>query len=180
MVLEELKQFREERYQERQERGGDGGARRNLGYKLKPDVFDGTVPLRENFAQFSLIARANDWNKPAKAVALASSLRGKTQAVLYSVADAESLEFAELKSKLKLQFGESEFAQDYYHQFINRKQRFGEDFSTLGADLERLSRLAYPECSHENCSWGKKESVKRRRDVVGTEPGRKKQRSPKK
>ncbi|EZA59655.1 hypothetical protein X777_16726, partial [Ooceraea biroi] len=89
------------------------------------------------------------WNKPAKAVALASSLRGKTQAVLYSVADAESLEFAELKSKLKLQFGESEFAQDYYHQFINRKQRFGEDFSTLGADLERLSRLAYPECSHE-------------------------------
>ncbi|RLU19027.1 hypothetical protein DMN91_009385 [Ooceraea biroi] len=180
MVLEELKQFREERHQERQERqqmqaemqrmeqrlversvpqisersanvsaGGDGGARRNLGYKLKPDIFDGTVPLREFFAQFSLIARANDWNESAKAVALASSLRGKARAVLDSVADVELLEFPELKSKLELRFGESEFAQNYYYQFINRKQRFGEDFSTLGADLERLSRLAYPECSHE-------------------------------
>lgn len=28
-------------------------------YKLKPDTFDGTVPLREFFSQFNLIARAN-------------------------------------------------------------------------------------------------------------------------
>jgi hypothetical protein len=37
----------------------------------------------------------------------------------------------------------------YYTQFINRKQKFSEDFATLGADVERLSRLAYPECSKE-------------------------------
>jgi len=30
-----------------------------LGYKLKPHNFDGTVPLREFFSQFELIARAN-------------------------------------------------------------------------------------------------------------------------
>jgi len=37
------------------------GTRENieLGYKLKPDNFDGTVPLREFFAQFEFIARAN-------------------------------------------------------------------------------------------------------------------------
>lgn len=40
-------------------------------------------------------------------------------------------------------------AQTYYTQFTNRKQRNLEDLATLGSDLERLSRLAYPECSHE-------------------------------
>jgi len=37
----------------------------------------------------------------------------------------------------------------YYAQFTNRRQKFSEDLATLGADLEKLSRLAYPECSHE-------------------------------
>jgi len=32
---------------------------KELGFKLKPDNFDGTVPLREFFTQFDLIARAN-------------------------------------------------------------------------------------------------------------------------
>jgi len=34
-------------------------ARNEMGYKLKPDTFDGTVPLQEFFSQFVLIARAN-------------------------------------------------------------------------------------------------------------------------
>jgi len=58
----------------------------------------------------------------------------------------ERLEFSELVSKLELRFGENLNAQNYYTQFTSRKQNFGEDFATLGADLERLSRLAYPEC----------------------------------
>lgn len=34
-------------------------------------------------------------------------------------------------------------------QFTNRRQRFGEKFAALGSELEKLSRLAYPECSPE-------------------------------
>jgi len=51
------------------------------GYKLKPDTYDGVVPLREFFPQFELIARANRCDA-TKAMALASCLRGKTCSVL--------------------------------------------------------------------------------------------------
>lgn len=36
-----------------------------------------------------------------------------------------------------------------YVQFANRKQKSGEDFASLGVELDRLARLAYAECSHE-------------------------------
>lgn len=85
-----------------------------------------------------------------KTVVLASCLRGKARSLLESYAEGiESLTFEELKAKLELHFGESELMQDYYLQFTNRKQSLGEDFATLGSDLERLSRKAYPECTHE-------------------------------
>lgn len=37
--------------------------------------------------------------------------------------------------------------QSRYLQFTNRRQKPREDYATLGADLERLARLAYPECT---------------------------------
>src|SRR5580765_8010877 len=78
----------------------------NLGYKLKPDTFDGTGSLREFFTQFELIARANRWTNELKTVALASSLGGKARSVLDCIKEIEKLEFAELKSRLELRFGE--------------------------------------------------------------------------
>jgi len=116
-----------------------------LGFKLKPDTYDGTVSLREFFAQFELIARASRWNATAKTVALASCLRGKARAVLESVENLANLDYAELKSRLELRFGEGQLSQDYYASFTSRRQKFGEDFASFGADLERLCRLAYPE-----------------------------------
>lgn len=122
---------------------GASGDRASRVLKLKPDIYDGSAPLREFISQFSLIARANQWNDSEKAVVLASCLRGKARSLLDSSADAiESLTFAELKTKLELRFGESELAQNFYLQFTNRKQCPGEDFATLGAELERLSRKA--------------------------------------
>jgi len=109
-----------------------------LGYKLKPDNFDGTAPLREFFLQFELIARANRWNDEIKTIALASCLRGKARAVLECVEDIENINYAELKAKLELRFGEAYLAQSYYSLFTNRKQKSGEDEATLGSDIERL------------------------------------------
>lgn len=123
-------------------------SREEIGYKLKPDTYDGSVPLREFFSQFSLIARANGWSEETKTAVLVSSLRGKARAILENVENLETLDFAELKSKLELRFGESQSAQSYYSQFTNRRQRFNENLATLGADIERLSQLAYPECAH--------------------------------
>ena len=116
------------------------------GLKLKPDTFDGKVPLREFLSQFLLIARANNWDESTKAVALAASLRGKARSVLENLENFDNLDFVELKSKLELLFGEGNLTQNYYSLFTNRKQKFEEDLASFGAELERLSRLAYPEC----------------------------------
>jgi len=105
--------------------------------------------LREFFSQFELIARANRWNDEIKTITLASYLGGKARAVLECVEDIESLNYAELKAELELRFGEAYLAQSYYSLFTNRKQKTGEDEATLGSDIERLSQLAYPECSHQ-------------------------------
>jgi len=120
--------------------------RARTGFKLKPDIFDGKVPLREFLSQFLLIARANNWDDSTKTIALAASLRGKARTVLENVENFESLSFPELKSKLELLFGEGNLTQNYYSLFTNRKQKFREDLASFGAELERLSRLAYPEC----------------------------------
>jgi len=120
-----------------------------LGFKLKPNNYDGSVPLREFITQFDLIARANNWSDSHKTVALAACLRGKARSILDGIFEIENLKFEDLKSKLELRFGDGHLAQTYYTQFTNRKQRNSEDLASLGADLERLSRLAYPECSHE-------------------------------
>jgi len=87
--------------------------RAELGYKLKPDTFDGTVSLREYFSQFNLIARANGWDDSVKTIALASSVRGKARAMLETMQDVSHVEFAELKSKLELRFGEGHLFQNY-------------------------------------------------------------------
>jgi len=138
--------------------GGDTGARalesdvpRDLFYadviKLKPDTFDGSVPWNEFLVQFELIARANRWSDDAKTAILVSCLRGKARVVLESVRNLESLSFDELKSRLELRFGETHSSQNYYSQFTNRRQKFGEEIASFGSDLERLAQLAYPECS---------------------------------
>ena len=121
---------------------------RGFVFKIKPDTYDGGVPLREFLSQFSLIARANGWDDAAKSIALASSLRGRARAVLKTVEDLENLNFAELTSKLELLFGEGNSTQNYYSLFTSRKQKFGEDLASFGAEIERLSRLAYPECPY--------------------------------
>lgn len=113
---------------------------------MKPDIFDGSVPLREFLSQFSLIARANLWNDATKSIALAACLRRKARAILETVESLEELSFEELKSKLELRFGKENLTQNYYSLFTNRRQKFGEDLASFGAELEKFSRLAYPEC----------------------------------
>ncbi|CAL1672146.1 unnamed protein product [Lasius platythorax] len=120
--------------------------RAKTGLKLKPDTYDGKVPLREFLSQFLLIAIANNWDDKTKTISLAANLRGKARTVLENVENFEELTFAELKSKLELLFGDGNLTQNYYSLFTNRKQKYGKDFASFGAELERLSRLAYPEC----------------------------------
>jgi len=80
---------------------------------------------------------------------LAVCLRGGARFVLEGIAEIDLVSFTELKAKLELRFEKEHSVQSYYFQFINRRQKFGQDFVTLSTDLERLARLIYPECSFE-------------------------------
>lgn len=98
-------------------------------------------PRCEFFSQFNLIARANHWSDETKTVALASCLRGKSRSILETVQDLENLEFAELKLKLELHFGERPSFQDYYSQFTYRKQRYGKEITSLNVAIERTKAI---------------------------------------
>ncbi|EFN82337.1 hypothetical protein EAI_09797 [Harpegnathos saltator] len=51
--------------------------------------------------------------------------------------------------QLELRLGQQGLFQNFYTQFINRKQRFGEEIMSYGLEIERLARLAYPENERE-------------------------------
>lgn len=165
VVMEELRTMRREREQERQERQqerqellelrqeAEERHHRNLAgqsesmFTIKPDTFDGTMPLREYLVQFNLVARANNWNDSKKTAVLASCLRGTARSVLEGL--EEGFVYQDLKAKLELRFGEFDNLQNYYVQFTSRKIKNGEDFAVYGNELERLARHAYPECAYE-------------------------------
>jgi len=50
-------------------------------------------------------------------------LKGKARAVLESVEDPMNLNYADLKSKLELRFGEGYLSQNFYASFTSRKQK---------------------------------------------------------
>jgi len=76
-----------------------------------------------------------------------SCLREKAQAVLECVVILRAS--IRIKTKIRITVGEVYLVQSYYSQFTNRRQKSGEDEATLDSDIERLSQLAYPECSHQ-------------------------------
>ncbi|KAL6265740.1 hypothetical protein P5V15_002544 [Pogonomyrmex californicus] len=156
LTLEELRSLREERARRETEISSMPGPQEEISQlrissqsfpfsnfssdlKLKPDTYDGSVPLREYLTQFNLIARANNLGNAEKAVVLASCLRGKARAILEGGTYFENSQFENLVARLELRFGENLSSQNYYYQFTNRKQRFGEDLAALDSDIERLS-----------------------------------------
>jgi len=66
--------------------------------------------------------RANNWDKSAKIVALATSLRGRVCAILDGVVNFENLRYSELESRLKLHFGEGYVAQTFIHNLQIRNR----------------------------------------------------------
>ncbi|KAL6260869.1 hypothetical protein P5V15_008398 [Pogonomyrmex californicus] len=132
LTLEELRSLREERVRREMETSSMPGPQEEISQrpisgqsfpfsnfssdlKLKPDTYDGSVPLREYLTQFNLIARANNLGNTEKAVVLASCLRGKARAILEGGTDFENSQFENLVASLELRFGENLSSQNYYY-----------------------------------------------------------------
>lgn len=109
----------------------------NLQKRQTDDNFDGTESLGDHLIKCKYVTQSNGWTDKVESTASVSDV----------FQEQVGIKFAEMKDQLELRFEERHCAQTYYTRFMNRRQKPGEDFVTLATDLDRLSRLLYPECS---------------------------------
>ena len=127
-----------------------GGARAEEGRNLKnvrPSPFDGKSSWEAYQTQFRLLEELDHWTEPEKAAHLAISLRGSALMVLTSLPEEQCNNFSTLSAALKNQFGnnhQAELNRAHLHGCLKRRD---ETLSELVEDIERLTRLAYPEAA---------------------------------
>ena len=105
--------------------------------------FDGSGLWESYYAQFEIVAKLNNWNDHQKAAYLATSLKGPALAVLGNLAPEDRQKLDVLVVALKNRFGTSH--QTELSKFKNRVKQREESLPELAEDIERLSRLSYPD-----------------------------------
>ncbi len=111
----------------------------------KPTSFDGSGLWESYYAQFEIVAELNNWNDHQKAAYLATSLKGPALAVLGNLAPEDRQKLDVLVVALKNRFGTSHQTELSRMKFKNRAKQRDESLPELAEDIERLSRLSYPD-----------------------------------
>lgn len=111
----------------------------------KPISFDGSGLWESYYAQFEIVATLNNWNDHQKAAYLATSLKGPALAVLGNLAPEDRQNLDVLVVALKNRFGTSHQTELSRMKFKNRVKQRDESLPELAEDIERLSRLSYPD-----------------------------------
>ncbi|UYV73793.1 K02A2.6-like [Cordylochernes scorpioides] len=114
--------------------------------KIKPPTYDGQTSWKCFKTQFEVVALGNRWNSSEKAINLAASLRGSATEVLQSLPLEQSLDYECLVRALTLRFGDDILQPYHVVKLKNRRQKRDETLQELAADVERLARLAFPDC----------------------------------
>ncbi|UYV84725.1 K02A2.6-like [Cordylochernes scorpioides] len=114
--------------------------------KIKPPTYDGQTSWKSFKTQFEVVALGNRWNSSEKAINLAASLRGSATEVLQSRPLEQSLDYECLVHALTLRFGDDILQPYHVVKLKNRRQKRDETLQELAADVERLARLAFPDC----------------------------------
>ena len=79
--------------------------RLDLGYVIKPPIFDGKTSWEQYKIRFDAVANANGWDAQRKALALVASLKGPAQNVLFPLSANEQPDYQTLVSALQVRFG---------------------------------------------------------------------------
>ncbi|UYV65014.1 K02A2.6-like [Cordylochernes scorpioides] len=114
--------------------------------RIKPPTYDGQTSWKCFKTQFEVVALGNRWNSSEKAINLAASLRGSATEVLQSLPLEQSLDYERLIHALTLRFGDDILQPYHVVKLKNRRQKRDETLQELAADVERLARLAFPDC----------------------------------
>ena len=112
----------------------------------KPIAFDGRSSWEAYSTQFEMLAELNGWSEAEKA---AVSLRGSALNVLTNLPEKQRRSYSALVRVLKNRFGTGHQAELNRAKLRTRMRRHDETLPSLAEDVERLTRLAYPNAAEE-------------------------------
>jgi hypothetical protein len=107
--------------------------------------YDGTSPWDAYKAQFELLAELNSWTDAEKAMFLAINQRGSALSFLGNLPPRSRTDYAALTEALDSRFGVAHQAELNRTRLRIRRRRRDEGLPELAEDVERLTRLAYPD-----------------------------------
>ena len=127
---------------------GGGAEGEGSGSKsVRPSVYDGKSSWEAYLTQFKLLSELNHWTEQQKATYLAISLRGPALTVLMNLLEEQRGDFTALATALKNRFGNNHQAELNRAHLRSRTKKRDESLPELAEDVERLTRLAYPEAA---------------------------------
>jgi hypothetical protein len=119
-----------------------------LGYKAKPDRFDGTSRAWDEYRQhFEMFSKIHRWGPKQKAHALATSLSGGAQSVLTAMDPEDIEDYDKLVGRLQAKYdpeGREVARRAELHQM---RRKSGQEPAAWAHLIERAVRRAYPEAT---------------------------------
>lgn len=113
-------------------------------YGFRPEPYDGEGDWSEYLVMFEHYAEFSRWDPRTKASMLGFCLRGPARSVLASLPEPQRVDFDSLKEALTQNFSPREQIHLYQAELKSRVRRSGESLTSLGRDIARLVRFAYP------------------------------------
>ena len=110
----------------------------------RPAPYDGSSVWEAYCTQFGLLAGLNKWTDQEKAAYLAISLRGSALTVLTNLPEEQRSDYAALCAALENRFGNT-CQVELNRARLRSMKRWEESLPELAEDVERLTRLAYPD-----------------------------------
>ena len=111
---------------------------------MKPRTFDGRSVWEDYFSHFESLGEINEWTQADKRKILRVSLVDMAQQFIDGLDGSLEMTYPELVHELAERFGTAKDAALHRATLRARQRRKEEDLPTLGQDIRRLIRLAYP------------------------------------
>lgn len=117
----------------------------SLGYRIKPETYNGEGDWEEYITHFELCAEIGKWTKKNTPLILGASLQDQARKYYTGLSRTERRDYHVLVQKLGHRFGRIGKSQisRWRQEFENRRRYIGESLATLADDLHSLSRRAY-------------------------------------
>ena len=112
----------------------------------EPGKFDGSSSWEAYKIQFDMLSHLNRWSDEEKAVYLSTSLKGPALAVLNTLS-GNLYDYKALVASLESRFGTAHQTELNRSRLKSRSRKRDESLPALAEDVERLTRLAYPDAT---------------------------------